>query len=395
MKNLSMIAICLSLWSCKTTQSNLSSAEDQKSAIQRIENNEVRKLWTDHVASETKELNTSGKDILADCKPRFYPHRENTSRKGMVMFFHGFTACPQQYFDIADMLSAEGFDVFLPLMPGQGRAATGKEDYLKDLPSKSTLEKYSGGSRQHPRYIKFVETMNAIAKASTGAKVLAGLSGGGGLATGAAIAGQSENGNIWTRILLYAPYYKNPSINGAAADFVGFFNPGVTMDWGEACRYNRARIGGRAGYCSISVGATLAMVQFGEAAAAEIGKLRIPVQFVVTELDPTADNSAISNAFSQVKDARICSYPYPVPHSLINPNRDLLPDIKDDSVIVKMRDKNAPSGPPYEWVDALNGDSVRFLTTGEWFPSSGESVEEKKYKNSFPMCNPATLTPQR
>jgi hypothetical protein len=59
----------------------------------------------------------------------------------------------------------------------------------------------------------------------------------------------------------------------------------------------------------------------------------------------------------------------------------------------KLRDKNIPSGPPYEWVDALNGDSVRFLTSGEWFPSSGESELEGKYGNRFPMCNPAKLRP--
>jgi pimeloyl-ACP methyl ester carboxylesterase len=389
MKNLWLLAICLGFWSCKTTQSRMSAVEDQNTAIERIENAKVRKLWLDHVAYETKEQNKSGKAVRPDCMPRFYPHSEIAPRKGMVMFFHGFTACPQQYFDIADMLSAEGFDVFLPLMPGQGRVETGKEDFLADLPSKYTQERFKDNSLQHPRYVEFVEKMNQIAAASTGIKALAGLSGGGGLATGAAIAGQTANGNIWNRVLLYAPYYSNPGTTKALADVVGFFNPGVETDWGDACRQNRSRLNGRAGYCSVNVGATQAMVHYGEGATLEISKIQIPVQFVVTEKDPTADNQAIFRAFSQVKNASICTYPEGVPHSLINPSKDLLPDTSDYKEI---RGSNVPSGPPYEWVDALNADSVRFLTEGAWFPSSGESATEAKFKNKFPMCNPSQLT---
>lgn len=393
MKNLWLLAICLGFWGCKTTQSRMSAVEDQNTAVQRIENATVKKLWLDHIKDETDTRNTSGKAIRPDCMPRFYPHNESMPRKGMVMFFHGFTACPQQYFDIADMLSADGFDVFLPLMPGQGRVESGKKDHLDDLPSKTTPETFANGSKQHPRYVTFVEKMNAIAAASTGIKALAGLSGGGGLATGAAVMGQTANGNVWNRVLLYAPYYQNPSVNKVLADVVGFFNPGVTTDWGEACRMNRARIAGRAGYCSVHVGATQAMVHYGEEAAAAIKQVKIPMQFVVTEADPTADNQAIFRAFSGASNARICTYPKGVPHSLINPNKDLIPD-EGEEELMAVRDKNLPSGPPYEWVDALNGDSVRFLTAGEWFPSSGESTEEAKYGNKFPMCNPASLTPK-
>jgi pimeloyl-ACP methyl ester carboxylesterase len=392
MKNLCLIAVCLSFWGCKTTQSKLGSAEDQVAAMSRMENETVLKLWQDHVANETSDRNTSGRSIRPDCMPRFYPHSENVTRKGMVMFFHGFTACPQQYFDIAEMLSQEGYDVFLPLMPGQGRVEKGKDDHLSDLPSKGTLETFEpDNTKQHPLYVQFVKKMNAIAAASTGTKALAGLSGGGGLATGAAVLGQTANGNIWSRVLLYAPYYRNPSANKVLADVIGFFNPGVTTNWGEACRVNRARVNGRAGYCSVSAGATQAMVHYGEEAAASINKVQIPIQFVVTEMDPTADNQAIFQTFSRAAKARICTYPQGVPHSLINPNKDLIPD-DDVELHKKLRDKNIPSGPPYEWVDALNGDSVRFLTSGEWFPSSGESSIENGYGNRFPMCNPAALS---
>jgi alpha-beta hydrolase superfamily lysophospholipase len=348
MIKLVLLAALFSLWGCKSTKGSLSSSSEfVKSDINdlsRIENDQVRKLWAEHVRSETVTLNTSGKDILEDCKPRFYPAKEGSPRQGMVMFFHGFTACPQQYFPIAELLAEKGFDVFLPLMPGQGRAATGKIDYLNDLPSKNTFAK----PRKHERYTEFVEKMNAIAAASTGTKALAGLSGGGGLATGAALAGQSGNANIWTRLLLYAPYYLNSGLAKTLADTAGFFFPGVKSDWGEGCRVNRARPNGRAGYCSINAGATQAMVQFGEEVAQETDKILIPVQIAGVEEDPTADNSAMARAFRKMKNAKLCYYPLGVPHSLINPDKDLIPD---------------------------------------------KGFSEAKFGNPFPMCNPATLNP--
>jgi hypothetical protein len=222
-------------------------------------------------------------------------------------------------------------------------------------------------------------------------RALAGLSGGAGLATAAAIAGQTDYDNVWSRVLLYAPYYQNPGAVKIFSDIVGFFNPGVLNNWGDACRQNRSRANGRAGYCSINVGATQAMVQFGEEAARDFGKIQIPVQFVLTEKDPTADNSAINRAFVLGKNAHLCTYPLGVPHSLINPNKDLLPDT---DAFAGIRDVNAPSGPPYEWVDALNIDSVRFLTEGSSFPSGGLSTVEAEYGNQFPMCNPASLQPK-
>jgi hypothetical protein len=189
--------------------------------------------------------------------------------------------------------------------------------------------------------------------------------------------------------LLYAPYYLNSGLAKTLADTAGFFFPGVKSDWGEGCRVNRARPNGRAGYCSINAGATQAMVQFGEEVAQETDKILIPVQIAGVEEDPTADNSAMARAFRKMKNAKLCYYPLGVPHSLINPDRDLIPD-KGFSAI---RDPKLPPGPPYKWVAYLNKDSVNYLTQGTFFPSSGQSANEAKFGNPFPMCNPATLNP--
>ena len=379
--------LMLCLTACKTTNSKLSSDDASLPAVnayEKIENDTVRKLWLEHIRYETVEMNSSGREIQADCQPRFYPSTAS-NRRGMVVFFHGFTACPQQYFDIAVQLSARGFDVFLPLMPGQGRSPDGSKDHLQDLPSKATQSR----PRQHPRYVEFISKMNELAAASTGEKVLAGLSGGGGLATGAAVAAAAAPEPIWSRLLLYAPYYRNPGMNKVLADTVGFFNPGVRTDWGDGCRKNRSRPQGRNGYCSVTVGATQAMVQFGEQAAEDIAAISIPVQFVGVEEDPTADNQAMYAAFKRLSNAQFCVYPSGVPHSIINPDQDLIPDTEE---FASIREEGLPSGPPYEWVNAMQRDSINFLVEGNWFPQSSPSTIEARFGNEFAMCEPSQLT---
>jgi alpha-beta hydrolase superfamily lysophospholipase len=52
--------------------------------------------------------------------PRHYAPTKRSS--GVVVLFHGFSACPQQYDVLGPLIAAEGFDVLLPLTPGHGNA---------------------------------------------------------------------------------------------------------------------------------------------------------------------------------------------------------------------------------------------------------------------------------
>lgn len=378
MKILGPLSLAAILW-------HFGSPAHAESKIQEnFENDTVRRLWSDYVDLETIELNSSQRPIQSDCQPRFYPadHTSSPSRKGMVMFFHGFSACPQQYFKVAELLSQQGFDVFLPLSPGHGRMPDAQDiDYLDDLPSKKTAEK----PYVHSRYAEFVKTMNEIAAASSGIRVIAGLSGGGGLASTAALMGQDDyDGKLWDRALLYAPYFKNPGPTQGLVDAVGFFNPGVKNDWGDSCRRNRSRPDGRDGYCAVTVGATIASVQLGDSAAQRFDQLNIPVQFVGVESDPTADNSAMVRAYQRAPEASFCFYPVGTPHSLINPEKDLLPDSIEYADI---RDESLPSGPPYTWVPYLEQGSVDFITKGVWFPKKGISEIEAEFGHMIQMCH--------
>ncbi len=343
---------CLA-FSCKTTHSRLSSDSGMSET--------VAALWQKHV-----DLETSGKQIQPDCMPRFYAADPSVPRKGMVMFFHGFTACPQQYFAISERLKTLGYDVYLPLMPGQGRTPLdgpkGSKDNHMDLPSTDNSSEYPDAKKDNVRLQNFVKSMNEIAAATSGDRILAGLSGGGGLATGAAADGQG----IWTRVLLYAPYYKNPGLSGFASAVLDQVMPGFVNDWGQECRDNRIGPGGRAGLCSLSVGAVRAMTNYGINASARITNIKVPIQFVGVVADPTADNTAQYKAFESVADhSQYCLYPLGVPHSIINPASD------------------APKITGY-WVPAMQQDSIDFITQGKWFPVSEEKAPEKDH--NAPIC---------
>lgn len=380
MKHLLFMFLFLFIFSCKTTDSKLSSLESEPlpfTDTSRIENKDVRELWEKYVKDETE-----GKRLQVDCAPRFYP-AEGEARKGVAILLHGFSACPQQFFAIASLVSKQGFDVFIPLLPGQGRMPTGDKDNLEDLPAKRTEMQL----KKHPRYVDFVNRMNAIAKASTGIKVVSGLSGGGGLATGMIIAGRiSETENLWDRALLFSPFYLNPGVAKAGADIAGFFAPGYVNDWGESCRINRSRGGKRNGYCSITTGAVQAMESFGATVAMDAAKINIPIQYVGVEKDPTADNRAMRKAYNRIpgeKNKRFCFYPLGVPHSIINPDQDLLPNSTEE--FKNMRGAKTPN-PPYYWVPSMQIATANFIINGEFFPSSGVSEIEKEYGNSFPIC---------
>ncbi len=360
MRVLGIVLLFSSFWfGCKTTGSKLQSTEGMTPT--------AAQLWQKHV-----DLETGGKKIQPDCMPRFYPASPAVERRGMVMFFHGFTACPQQYFAISEMLADKGYDVYLPLMPGQGRepldGPKGEKDNHGDLPStdrdkNNPPNEYQDGDDENDRLQFFVKSMNEIAAATPGERIIVGLSGGGGLATGAAAAAPG----LWARALLYAPYYKNPGASGVLSAFLDQVMPGFVNDWGPECKENRRSEVGRAGLCMLTIGAVRAMTNYGVNAAKRISQIKIPVQFVGVEADPTADNGAIHRAYEAIADrAQMCLYPKGVPHSIINPKSDA-PKIKD----------------PY-WVPEMQEDSIAFIAEGKWFPVTDRRASEADY--NLPIC---------
>lgn len=154
------------------------------------------------------------------CGPRF---SRSTCRdedyKGLVLFYHGFSACPLQAVDITPLLQDACLDVFVPTVPGHGGAvqncsAGGRCDTSfwegsmgfdqRDLPTHSS------------KYKDFVAKVNVLVydelefRATEVGKPIQdlelsvmGLSFGGALAS----YGVSRNPGLFTRQLLLNPYY--------------------------------------------------------------------------------------------------------------------------------------------------------------------------------------------
>ncbi len=344
MKQLAFVWLVLTLWACRSKNSGSQLRESVETAPLPPA---AQALWDEHIRSET-----AGKKIQKECWPKFYKASPNVPRRGMLMFFHGFTACPQQYFDYAEELSSKGWDVFLPLLPGQGRepfdGPTGVKDNFYDLPT----------GKDFARYQHFVEKMNQLAAAVPGPRVIGGLSGGASLAVGSAVYGQ----DLWDRALFYAPYFKNPGISGPASAVLDVFVPGYVNDWGPDCRATRQRKGGRNGLCALKVDSIRAMTDYGLKIFKNIAEIKIPVQIVGVEADATSDNGEIFRAKQKLAKSQLCFYPKGIPHSLLNPASE------------------HPGLDPF-WFSGLKEDSIAFITEGTWFPEGSVSSEYKQ-----PLC---------
>lgn len=96
--------------------------------------------------------------------------------KGTVVLYHGFTAAPWQYKEMAERLKQEGFNVYAPRMPGHGLADAAGKPSAAEMPETNEQELWNDFARQ---------TSQDAAK--LGAPVHAvGLSGGGNVALKAA-----------------------------------------------------------------------------------------------------------------------------------------------------------------------------------------------------------------
>merc|ERR1719247_1883204 len=103
---------------------------------------------------------------------------------GTAVLFHGYSACPQQFFAMAPALAAKGFDVLLPLNPGHGNSLDAPEPGWVKCLTGCEMPDGSEGRRDNTEGIPtsprqwqaFVDKINDIAKLAPGKRVVAGIS---------------------------------------------------------------------------------------------------------------------------------------------------------------------------------------------------------------------------
>jgi hypothetical protein len=336
--------------SCQPLPDQTSSEKTVENSLENRQPQVVMDLWENHV----QDAMSLG-ELQRDCVPRHFTPDDQKPSQGIVVLIHGLTACPQQFFNIGNRLAQEGFDVFLPLLPGNGlipSEALGRDGYPKDR-----LDQLPTG-KDRERYKFFVDKMNAIGRAAVGIKVIGGLSGGGGVG----VATQVEGTGTWDRGLFFAPFFKSPGAMGPLTAMLNIFQPRQTVHWGDVCSKGRNQPGQRHGYCALTAEALRAMRDFNASYVTLTRSLRQDMMVVGTEDDESTDNRWLIKLHTNALKSHICFYPKGVPHSMLS------------------RVENQETG--YYWLDALESDAIRYVKDGIPFTTDEDalSTEYKKMR---------------
>lgn len=278
---------------------------------------EAMQAWTFYKAE-------AGGDLQEGCEPTHLRAANPAQAKGVVVLYHGFTACPQQYFDLGKRLASQGYEVFLPLVPGHGRKqATQGVDHSFDLIPGSA----SG-------YRATIDRINGLVERTKGEKIIGGLSVGGAMA----LTAVQLNPSLYDRQLLFAPLLKFS--NTFLSTFAGVAGGDVkiliggqdisenVVGFGEACSVEEKQRG-RAGYCNFKVRHVSGLQDFGSAIVSrrdqmikEGKKIRTVAQFVLAENDIAVSNPEIFaniKALAAIQKVTACVVRKPATHSMISP----------------------------------------------------------------------------
>jgi len=227
--------------------------------------------------------------------------------KGTVVLFHGYTAGPWQYPDMAERFYKAGYNVYVPRMPGHGYTTTG---------GKPTPEKLPTTEAQYETWID--QTYRDVA--ALGAPVsVAGLSGGGNIALRMA-----EKYPSIKSCVAFSPYFGASGIKGS---IFSFFNGADALTKGWAGReldhiptgknYPETKTPHTKG----SLGQALAMNEVGR----RVQKVPCPLQIVNTEGDflsgATHSKALLDRSDPQRRKDGWYMFPSSegVPHAMVSP----------------------------------------------------------------------------
>lgn len=328
--------------SCKTT--------NKESAVLSVSSQStIEKLWVG------QEMLANSDKIQLNCRPKIV--EPNGPAKGAIMLFHGFTACPQQFYSIAEEFSKYGYRVYIPLLPGHGIEKSSEKEY-RALPTLNNAEK---------TFDAFIAQMEQIMITETSSeKIIGGLSLGGMLATRAI----TRESHPYQRALIMTPFFK---INDKLSNVIGgvknvhivtnFLNtpfkylsyPIVNKEssWGEGCIHEREM--GRAGYCEFTLGNVAAMQQYGQKTMALPVRKNVSIQLIGVEKDAAVSNSAIAKFLSLNQTVESCNFRFPANHSLVS---------RFDS----------PSENKF-WMTTLEDSMLNFVMFGENFKTTQQKLD--------------------
>ena len=270
------------------------------------------------LAWETYAAAQAAKGLQFGCQPRRYRPPPGKPRQGLVLAIHGFSACPQQFFQLGPLLAYQGFEVLVPVLPGHGLRP--RPDGTENLDQVPDADSWASG------YGGLAENMNQIAALAGGERILIGYSLGGTVAINAALRAP----DLYARLLLVAPLIEIRGGAGlqAAVDLLGR-TPGI-RDWGPkppelaaACAEWTAA--GRTGFCDYRLAHIPALIQLAAQNRDWLPRqpLTLPTQFILADADAVISNAAAMALATEqprvISPMQLCTLTGDVPHEIFTP----------------------------------------------------------------------------
>jgi alpha-beta hydrolase superfamily lysophospholipase len=281
------------------------------------------------------------------CAPFLEEPDEGTAYRGTVVLLHGFSACPQQYYDLAGLLAEAGFRSIVPLLPGHGRPWPAfDQDDSGALP---------GPWMWQDAYDAFADQVNGIMTYADGERVIGGLSGGG----AAALYLNHRARDLYNRSLVMAPFLAiagGDVVNGGVTTLgtIPIVNLLSATPFGTADFCLDKRREGKASYCKWQVRHVAGMKALGRHIAATLARDPLPVRMQVVGVE--GDNSVSNDRVVELVREHAgtgamtaCLYPEGVPHSMFS--------------------RYDHPGEDMYWLDDFNTAAIAFITAGTAFPA--------------------------
>jgi pimeloyl-ACP methyl ester carboxylesterase len=217
--------------------------------------------------------------------------RPTAPQQGVVLLFHGYTSCPNQFAALAQRLAEAGYRVLVPRWPEHGVADTLAEPDPVDA----------------QKLADFAMRTTAIALGLDKRTVLGGLSGGATLAMWAA----EHNAGV-QRVVALAPYLNPvtvPTLLSRAAGNAMRFLPNLDVWWDfslkevdQVPRYSYAKFATRSLAVFMTLGSTLGA-----------NRTSAYVVYVLNAADGSVDPEAIRTLVGRQRDAgnRVTTYGFP------------------------------------------------------------------------------------
>lgn len=344
MNNKTVISLSAALLLMAGCASNLPKPvefEEPASGVSRDE--ELARRWQSYVEW------ASSKPLQPDCRPRRVDASPEVPYRGTVVLLHGFSACPQQYFELSALLAERGFRSLLVLLPGHGNA---NPDVGSDDPVPQP-----GPWNWKATYDAFARQINGIMEYADGDRVIAGLSGGGSVSLFLNLHARQ----MYDRNLVIAPFLAIAGGNVVNAVVAGIGAVPV-VNWLDATPFGtekpcvEKRRQGKAGYCEYQIRHVAGMKSLSHWVRREIREapLDVQLQIVAVQHDTAVSNQRIAELLALHEDngnASACAYPEGIPHSMFsrydNPGTDMY------------------------WLDAFLEGAVGFIVDGEPFAVDG------------------------